>query len=174
VNFHIGASEQSTDWLGVWGWPGLHFDLRMGIGGALMFMNNGRVMANLIYSGLLDRYERLQFVSVESGIGWIPFILEALDMQYRETAANASRLRRKPSDYFAGNFAACFWFERQNLSTSIRQTGVDNCMFETDFPHPICLYPVDDKVEAAMADLTEDERVKVLSGNAERIYGIKV
>jgi predicted TIM-barrel fold metal-dependent hydrolase len=146
----------------------------MGIGGALLFMNNGRVMANLIYSGILDRYETLRFISVESGIGWIPFILEALDMQYRETAVNVGTLKRKPSDYFASNFAACFWFERKNLSTSIRQTGVDNCMFETDFPHPICLYPIDDTVEDAMADLTEEEQVKVLSGNAERIYKIKV
>jgi predicted TIM-barrel fold metal-dependent hydrolase len=173
VNFHIGASEQSMDWLGVWGWPGLHHDLRMGIGGALMFLNNGRVLANLIYSGILDRYEKLKFVSVESGIGWVPFILETLDMQYRETAINHGTLKRLPSEYFSTNFAACFWFERKNLSSRIREVGVDNCLFETDFPHPVCLYPIDD-VDHALADLTEDEKVKVLSGNAERIYNIRV
>ena len=27
VNFHIGASEQSMDWVGLQGWPGLHKDL---------------------------------------------------------------------------------------------------------------------------------------------------
>ena len=121
----------------------------------------------------MDRFAKLQFVSVESGIGWIPFILEALDMQYKETAINQGKLRRMPSEYFATNFAACFWFERKNLSASVRQLGVDNCMFETDFPHPICLYPIDD-VDHAMADLTEAEKVKILSGNAERIYNIKV
>jgi predicted TIM-barrel fold metal-dependent hydrolase len=169
INFHIGASDQSMDWFGSQYWPGMEFELAMGIGGAMMFVNNGRVMANLIFSGLLDRYEKLTFVSVESGLGWIPFILEALDMQYTETGARTQKLRRMPSEYFATNFLACFWFERKNLSTTIRQLGVDNVMFETDFPHPICLYPIDN-VDSAMVDLTEEEKVKVLSGNAARVY----
>jgi predicted TIM-barrel fold metal-dependent hydrolase len=145
----------------------------MGLGGAMLFINNSRVLANLIYSTLLDRYPKLQFVSVESGIGWVPFMLEALDMQYRETGFNAGKLKRMPSEYFATNFHACFWFERKNLSTSIKQIGVERVLFETDFPHPICLYPIDN-VDNAMADLTEAEKVKVLSGNAERLYNIKV
>ena len=171
VNFHIGASDQSMDWLGSQYWPGMEFELAMGIGGAMMFLNNGRVMANLIFSGLLDRYEKLRFVSVESGLGWIPFILETLDMQYRETGARTQKLRRDPSSYFATNFLACFWFERKNLAATIRQLGVDNVMFETDVPHPICLYPVDN-FEAAMGDLTEAEKVKILSGNAARVYKV--
>lgn len=44
---------------------------------------------------------------------------------------------------------------------------------ETDFPHPIGLYPIDD-VATAMTDLTEDEKSLVLAGNAERVYKIKV
>ena len=171
VNFHIGASDQSMDWLGSQYWPGMEYELALGIGGAMMFLNNGRVMANLIFSGLLDRYEKLRFVSVESGLGWIPFILETLDMQYRETGARTQKLRREPSSYFASNFLACFWFERKNLATTIRQLGVDNVMFETDFPHPVCLYPIDN-FEDAMGDLSEAEKVKVLSGNAARVYKI--
>ena len=173
VNFHIGASDQMMDWFGNQGWPGLHYDLRMGLGGAMLFINNSRVLANLIYSGVIDRFEKLQFVSVESGIGWAPFMLEALDMQYMETGYNQRRLKRLPSEYFKTNFFACFWFERKNLATSIRQCGVDNVLFETDFPHPICLYPIDD-IDTALGDLTEEEKVKVLSGNAGRLYNIKV
>lgn len=173
VNFHIGASDQSMDWLGSQYWPGMEFELAMGIGGTMMFVNNGRVMANIIYSGLLDRYEKLQFVSVESGLGWIPFILESLDMQYGQSAGRTQTLRRLPSEYFATNFLACFWFERKNLATTIRQVGVDNVMFETDFPHPVCLYPIDD-MAPALGDLTEEETVKILSGNAARVYRIDV
>jgi uncharacterized protein len=169
VNFHIGASDQSMDWLGSQYWPGLEFELAMGIGGAMMFVNNGRVMANLIFSGLLDRYEKLKFVSVESGLGWIPFILEALDLQYRETGARTQKLKRMPSEYFASNFLACFWFERKDLSHTIRQLGVENVMFETDFPHPICLYPIDN-VDSAMGGLSEAEKDLVMHGNAARLY----
>src|SRR5262249_30484138 len=56
VNFHIGASEQSIDWMGKQGWPSLSRDLHAGISGAMIFFNNGKVVANIIYSGLLDRF----------------------------------------------------------------------------------------------------------------------
>ncbi|CAN7195493.1 amidohydrolase family protein [Phenylobacterium sp. LjRoot225] len=173
VNFHIGASEQSMDFVGAQGWPGLHYDMRAALGGAMLFINNGRVMGNLILSGLLDRFPGLKFVSVESGIGWIPFILEAIDYEYKETGANVARLQRLPSEYFKSNFHACFWFERRDLTHTIKAVGVDNVLFETDFPHPVCLYPVDD-MDKAMAGLTEEEKVKVLSGNAAKVYNIKV
>jgi len=173
VNFHIGASDQMMDWFGDQAWPGMEYELAMGLGGAMLFVNNGRVMANLIFSGLIDRFEKLTFVSVESGLGWVPFTLEALDMQYTETGARTQKLQRMPSEYYPTNFLSCFWFERKNLSHTIRQLGAETVMFETDFPHPICLYPIDD-VETALGDLAEDEKVKVLSGNAERVYNLPV
>ena len=173
VNFHIGGSEQSMDWFGDQGWPGLANDLRMALGGAMLFMNNGRVMGNLILSGLVDRFAKLKFVSVESGLGWVPFILEALDHEYREVGAKAGKLQRMPSEYFATNFYTCFWFERRDLTHMIRAVGVDNVLFETDYPHAICLYPIDD-MDLAMKGLSEAEKVKVLSGNAARVYNIAV
>ena len=171
INFHIGASEESMDFVGHQGWPGLHQDMRSGLGGAMLFINNGKTMGNLILSGLLDRYTKLKFVSVESGLGWIPFLLEAINYQMSETGANACKLQRKPSEYFKSNFYACFWFERNNLVHDIRQLGVENCLFETDYPHPICLYPVDN-METALDGLTEAEKNLVLSGNAARVYNI--
>ncbi len=173
INFHIGASEESMDFVGHQGWPGLHQDMRSGLGGAMLFINNGKTMGNLILSGLLDRFTKLKFVSVESGLGWIPFLLEAIDYQMQESGANAYKLQRKPSEYFKTNFNACFWFERKNLVHDIRQLGVDNCLFETDYPHPICLYPVDN-MDKALDGLTEAEKVKVLSGNAARVYNIEL
>ncbi|HKY90917.1 MAG TPA: amidohydrolase family protein [Nevskiaceae bacterium] len=173
VNFHIGASEQSMDWVGQQGWPGLPRELRSGLGGAMLFIQNGRVMGNLILSGLLDRFRKLRFVSVESGIGWLPFLLEAIDWEYQEVAANQSRLERRPSEYFRSNFYACFWFERRDLSRQIQAVGVDNVLFETDFPHPVCLFPVD-RIEDALSGLPEADKVKVLSGNAARLYRIDV
>lgn len=173
INFHIGASEESMDFFGDQGWPGLHNDLRVSLGGAMLFINNGKTMCNLILSGLLDRYTKLKFVSVESGLGWIPFLLEAMDYQMSETGANAFKLRKKPSEYFKSNFYACFWFERRNLVHDIRRLGVENCLFETDYPHPVCLYPVDN-MDAALDGLTEPEKNLVLSGNAARIYHIPI
>jgi len=170
VNFHIGASEQAIDWMGQQGWPSLSRDLRAGISGAMIFFNNGKVVANLIYSGALDRYPGLKFVSVESGVGWIPFLMEALDYQLAEIA-EGRRFAMQPSEYFRRNFYACFWFEREGLAPLLRRVGMDNVLFETDFPHPTGLYPIEG-LEERLGGLTREERVKVLSGNAARLYRI--
>jgi len=44
-------------------------------------MSNARVLSNLIVGGVTERFPELKFVSVESGIGWLPFFLELLDYQ---------------------------------------------------------------------------------------------
>jgi predicted TIM-barrel fold metal-dependent hydrolase len=55
----------------------------------------------------------------------------------------------------------------------IRKVGVDNCLFETDFPHPTSLYPIEN-LEARLGDLNADERAKVLGGNAARLDDIAI
>ncbi|MCB2080511.1 MAG: amidohydrolase [Novosphingobium sp.] len=173
INFHIGASETAIDWMGQQGWPSLSYDLRSGISGAMIFFNNGKVVSNLIYSGLLDRYEGLKFVSVESGIGWVPFLMQALDYQLKEIAETKS-FNKKPSEYFESNFYACFWFEEgQDAAEMVRKVGIDNVLFETDFPHPTSLYPFED-VQSRLGDLNFEEKAKVLSLNSARLYNIDI
>jgi predicted TIM-barrel fold metal-dependent hydrolase len=170
INFHIGASEQAIDWMGHQGWPSLDHDLRATIGGAMLFLNNGCVASNIILSGLLDRFPRLQFVSVESGVGWIPFMMEALRYQLVEIAEDRN-FELTPAEYFRRNFHACFWFETEDISAILRRVGIDNVLFETDFPHPTSLYPIDD-LDVRLAGLTGEERAKVLGGNAAGLYRI--
>lgn len=173
VNFHIGASETSIDWMGSMGWPGLSMDLASGIMGAMIFFNNGQTVSNLIYSGLLDRFRKLKFVSVESGVGWVPFLKEALDYQLKEIAETKS-FEKKPSEYFASNFYFCFWFEQgETIAQTVRSVGIDNCLFETDFPHPTSLYPIDN-LERHLTAFTPEEQAMVLSFNAAKLYNITV
>jgi predicted TIM-barrel fold metal-dependent hydrolase len=159
--------------MGQQGWPSLTRDLRSGISGAMIFFNNGKVVSNLIYSGLLDRFPGLKFVSVESGIGWIPFLLRALDYQLGEIAEGKS-FQKKPSEYFRSNFYGCFWFENgKDAVDTIRKVGIDNCLFQTDFPHPTGLYPIED-LEERLPGLSNEERAKVMSSNAAGVYNIAV
>lgn len=171
VNFHIGASDTSIDWMGQQGWPSLPRELRSGISGAMLFFGNGRVVANLIYSGVLDRNPGLKFVSVESGAGWVPFLMEALDYQLLEIAENQKGFQKKPSEYFRSNFYACFWFEKYDVADTLRKVGIDNVLFETDFPHPTSLFPIEN-LEGRLGDLTYEEKTKVLGGNAAKLYNI--
>lgn len=174
INFHIGASQTTLDWVGNAHWPSAPQGLGFVISSTMLFFGNARVMANIIMSGILDRHPTVKFVSVESGIGWIPFMLESLEYQLSENAAS-NRLALTPAEYFARNIYSTFWFERRFIEDTVRQVGVDNVMFETDFPHPTCLYPSPlEQALPGLARLDDASRRKVLSENAARLYSIPI
>jgi len=142
VNFHIGASTTSMSWLGSMPWPSLDDERKLALGSLMVMISNFRTIGNLLLSGVLERHPSLQVVSVESGLGWIPFLLEGLDYELGACAPHiAEHLSIKPSEYFRRQVHACYWFEQQHLHGAIEALGPDNIMFETDFPHPTCLYP---------------------------------
>ncbi|MDG2306745.1 MAG: amidohydrolase family protein [Candidatus Binatia bacterium] len=176
VNFHIGASDSTMSWYGETPWPSLAPEEKLSVGSGMMFISNAKVISNLITSGLLERFPKLKFVSVESGIGWIPFILETLEYSLAESGASRlDKLSLSPLEYFRRQIYGCFWFETRDVASTIRRLGVDNVMFETDFPHPTCLYPRPlDHAREQLADLTPQERRKVLSTNAAGVYGLAV
>jgi predicted TIM-barrel fold metal-dependent hydrolase len=170
INFHIGGSDEAMSWLSRGAWPSHSPDAALAYGSVMLFVGNQRVMANLLISRVLERFPRLKIVSVESGVSWIPFVLEAVDYQMRECGI-ASDL--SAWDIFRRQIYACSWFERKNYAASVRRIGVDNVMFETDYPHPTCLYPDPlPYVQDAINDLTWDERQKVFSHNAKNVYNI--
>jgi predicted TIM-barrel fold metal-dependent hydrolase len=176
INFHIGSSTEGIDWFGKAPWPSQSVDRRIALGSTMLFMHNAQIFANIIYSGLLERFPKLKFVSVESGVGWMPFLLETLDYELEEAAPRAKKiLKMKPSEYFKRNVYSCFWFEDEGLHNAIRAVGVDNIMFETDFPHPTCLYPnALERVAHTLEGLSNEAKRKLLSGNAARVYSIPV
>jgi predicted TIM-barrel fold metal-dependent hydrolase len=174
VHFHIGASVTGMTFFGQYPWESHPDNTKLAIGGTLLFIGNARVVTNLILSGMFDRYPTLKMVSVESGVGWIPFILEALDYEMSENAPQElSQMAKLPSEYFKSNLYATFWFEnnRNKLPDLIEAVGEDTILFETDFPHPTCLYPSPlQTVEAKMGTLTPEARRKIFGENARKLY----
>ena len=172
IHFHIGASLTTMTYFGTYPWASQQEDAALAIGGTLLFIGNARVIVNVITSGLLDRFPSLKMVSVESGCGWIPFILEALDFELHENAPDRlAQLELRPSEYFRRQLYATTWFERTNLPQVVAAVGEDNILFETDFPHPTCLYP--DPLKTArenMSDLDPAVQRKILGENAAKLY----
>ena len=117
VNFHIGAAESDIAWFGTVGWPSLGMNQKLAVGSAMLYLNNGACLANMIFSGVLERYPTLQIVSVESGVGWFPFFMQALDHQASELPPGTlDYLSLPPSGYFKRQIHACFWFETPGLA----------------------------------------------------------
>ena len=172
VHFHIGASVTTMTYFGTYPWESQQEDTKLAIGGTLLFIGNARVVVNIICSGMLDRFPSLKMVSVESGVGWIPFILEALGFEMSENAPKQlDGLSMLPSEFFKRQLYATIWFERNNLAPLLAAVGEDNVMFETDFPHPTCLYPNPlDVAEENMVDLAPEVKRKIMGETAAKLY----
>ena len=147
-----------------------------------MFMANVRQVCEVIVSGICHRHPNLKIVSVEAGIGWLPFVLEALDWQWFNNGANIEHPEYdlKPSEYFKRQIYAPFWFEKGSALDAIRRVGADNFLYETDFPHPTSMSPgpasvaqvPKDFVEDVFTQLSEEDARKVLHDNAVKVYNL--
>src|SRR4051812_47329454 len=177
VNFHIGSGDMSIFDAAYEG-AGKHanyagFGVQFGIG-------NVRVIANLISGGVCHRFPSLNFVSVESGVGWLPFALEHLDWQWKNCGVPLEHPEYEllPSEYFKRQMFGCFWFETDTLKSTVDQIGADSLLYESDFPHPTSMSrgPASSAVQPreyiaeTFADLSEDVRRKLLHDNAARLY----
>ena len=141
-----------------------------------LFMENGVQILDLMLSGVLPRFPDAKFVSVESGIGFIPFILEASDYAFADGKVWRERpyFTMKPSEYFRRQVYACYFFEERAPHHVIEEIGADNLCFETDYPHPICLYGnVREKIDAGLDGQPPDVRRKLLWENAARLYDVE-
>lgn len=166
INFHIGSGQT-----GPLAWPELDSGRMLAVSSTCIFLNNIRCVVNLIFSGILDRFPELNFVSVESGLGWIPIVIESCDYQMRENLGTPLELT--PREYLQRQLYSSFWFERNDVCHSIEAIGEDNVMFETDFPHPTCIYPnVQETIENSIGGMDERVQKKILWENASRVYGI--
>jgi len=141
------------------------------------FLGNAQAISDIILGGLCERYPRLKFVSVESGFGYIPFLVEAMDWQWHHSGAGRDHPNRLlPSEYFRRQIYATFWYERP--AAELLADYQDNVMFETDFPHPTSLSPgphsparpAHETISRNLAGIDEAVLVKVLHTNAAQLY----
>jgi predicted TIM-barrel fold metal-dependent hydrolase len=140
-----------------------------------LFLDNGKQLVDLLFSGVLPRFPELRFVSVESGIGFVPFVLEAADYTFGYAAVRRERpeFEMLPSEYFRRQVFACYFFEELAPQRLVDRIGVDNILFETDYPHPVCLYGnVREKIDAGLSGQPADVRRKLLWENAARLYRV--
>ena len=128
-------------------------------------------IATFIFSGVLRRHPNLRLVSVESGIGWMAFLVPWMDHVFaRHRWHTKSELTEPPS----------FYFHRQVHGTFIDDVvgvrnrdviGVDSIMWSSDYPHVNSSWPESRiYIEKHFGDVPLEERRLMVGGNAARIY----
>lgn len=170
VNFHIGSGRDMGIQQSVWSG---HTSMgNLAERSVKAISSNTEVMSTLLFSGIMERFPRLKIVSSESGLGWVPYLLEVADHQWeRQKLWQDSRpFPIKPSDYFHRQCYVNFWFEV--IGIKLREyIGIDNILWESDFPHPTCTWPTSQAyIERGLAEVPEAERRKVLVENAVRVF----
>jgi predicted TIM-barrel fold metal-dependent hydrolase len=173
IDIHIGAVTTNPTSIP---WESFGFETSLTVWSIMAYISNAGAIANFCLSGLFDRYPNLKIISVESGVGWIPYLLEALEYQVDEMMPNESkRLQRRPTEYFLDNMYGCFWFEKKSVKATIDQLGDRNWLFETDFPHPTCYFPESrQKAAEALADIPYKSRKRLLQDNAVELFKLSV
>lgn len=180
ISFHIGSGDLSEI---VDDRAEMGAKANFARGGSLALLDNQNCLANLIFGGVCARFPDLDFVSVESGVGWLSCVLEMFDWQWTngDVAKEHPEYDLIPSEYFERQVYGSFWFEKRDITHSISKFP-KNLMWETDYPHPTSQYPSPnssavrpgDYAEEALAGVDETIARDILQDTAARLYNVAV
>ena len=135
-------------------------------------MQMDEIVTSVILSGVCERHPRLRLVLGESGIGWLPYILERLDDTYEERLADDLRLPLPPSAYFKRQIYATFQKDFHGVRAMAR-IAPDNVMWGSDYPHRDGTWPFSRKaIEEQFRGVDEAIKRKMLWENVRRLYRI--
>jgi predicted TIM-barrel fold metal-dependent hydrolase len=125
--------------------------------------------AEWLWSGYPLKHPNLKIAMSEGGIGWVAMLLDRLD-NVVDRSGYGMGWDTRPADVLKRNFWFCTIDDPSTISTRHR-IGVENIMFETDYPHGDGTWPeTQNLVEKTYGDLPVDELRAILSGNAARVF----
>jgi predicted TIM-barrel fold metal-dependent hydrolase len=141
--------------------------------GDMRFFDVPTRISQFVSTGVFDRFEDLRLVLVEVDSGWIPYLKEQMDDRFRRgTEAERSKLKRTPGEYFEKNIASTFITDHYGVENR-HKVGIDQMMWSSDFPHGGSDWPNSRaSIDSQLAGVRDDERFKLLAGNAMALYGV--
>jgi predicted TIM-barrel fold metal-dependent hydrolase len=127
-------------------------------------------LMEIIYGGVVEAYPKLKVVIGEAGIGWIPYILQHMDLEWEDQFKDLT-LTMKPSDYWRRQCRATYQSDRVGVRL-LDMLGEETVMWGSDFPHPDGVWPdSQDFIAREFADMPDALRHKVTCENAGKFYG---
>jgi predicted TIM-barrel fold metal-dependent hydrolase len=143
-----------------------------GIFTALPAFAVGETLCWYILTGVLERHPNLRVVFVEPGLFWLPGFIRFLDSRMG-AHYDFPGVKELPSTYFKRQMAATFVHEPEGVELR-HELGVENVLWSTDFPHPVCNWPdAGGKILKQFEGVPEDEIHKITWSNGARMYGIE-
>jgi predicted TIM-barrel fold metal-dependent hydrolase len=141
---------------------------------ALSFVHCNLIhMTNWIINGLPERFPKLDVIWIESGLAWLPYLMQRLDSEYLKRSSEAPLLKRPPSAYIKEMYFSSQPLETDHLKlTEATFEAIDaenQLMWCSDWPHwdfdgPSAIYD--------LPFLTEKAKKKILGENAARVFNL--
>jgi predicted TIM-barrel fold metal-dependent hydrolase len=176
IGFHLGGGLRTVTFSG----PKATHAGNMGVRVSCATIQMDEPLAAVIFSGALERHPALRIVLAETGIGWLPYMLERLDDTYRKfldaeefwRAHGGLRLTMPPSAYFHRQIWATFQTDHVGLRL-LDVLGADRVMWASDYPHADSTWPESQRViEENFRGVDGATRHRVTCENARRLYGL--
>lgn len=143
-------------------------------------LNAGYTLTDWLFCGLLPKLPDLRIVLAESQLAWVPYVLSRADFVWKEmrgegfTDITNDAMPEPPSHYFRSQIFCTFFRDPVGL-TQLDHIGVDNVMYETDFPHTDSSWPTSLETATQMtAHLSEADASKVVAETARRLFRVEV
>jgi uncharacterized protein len=143
---------------------------------ALSFVHYSLIhLTNWIINGLPERFPKLKLVWVESGLAWIPFIMQRLDHEFMMRVCEAPMLKRPPSEYIREMYFTSQPLEKNNMqllqATFTAMRAETQLLFASDWPH----WDFDPPSSiTTIPFLDEQAKRNILGLNAARIFNLEV
>lgn len=131
-------------------------------------------MTNLVVNGIPERFPGLKIVWIESGLAWVPFIMQRLDSEYKMRTSDAPLLRKLPSEYMRDFFYTSQPMEAEDeraLAHTFEMIDAPTqLLYASDYPHwdfdlPRKIYD--------LPFLDESAKRAILGGNAMKLFGLQ-
>ncbi len=129
-------------------------------------------LAIMLFSGALERHPGCKLVLAESGVGWLPYFLTRMDMEWKSLGDKLDFAPAiAPSELFRRQVVATF--EEEPLAEQfIPLLGADSCMWASDYPHTDSTFPESRRaIEETLGTLSDDDVRKITATTCARMYG---
>jgi len=176
IGFHLGGGLRTVTFSG----PKASDPGNLGVRVACSTLQMDEPLAAVIFSGALERHPKLKIVLAETGIGWLPYMVERMDDSYQRfldagdfwRAHGGLQLTMAPSAYFRRQVWATFQIDHVGLRL-IDVLGDDRVMWASDYPHADSTWPESQQAIAAnFKDVADPARRRILCDNARALYGL--
>jgi hypothetical protein len=131
---------------------------------------------NWIVNGLPERFPKLKVMWIESGLAWVPWLMQRLDNDYKMRTSDCPSLKRLPSEYMREMYYSSQPLEVPDDLDVLEMTfkmirAETQVLYASDYPHWDMDLP---SVICDLPFLDEKAKRNILGENARRLFNLDV